>query len=168
MQVHVDRGGERYGPYSLGDVNAYLANGTLLPTDQAWQDGMPDWVPITQIPGVTMPGGAAGPPPPPAPAAGSTCPQCQAPVEASQVICMGCGTQLQGAPTAAKGGSKKALFISLGVAGVIGLAVGSYFLFFNKEAEVKQAKENTAIDSDTPAGLLKKIYSLAQKEDYKK
>ena len=37
MQVHVDRGGERYGPYSLEDVNAYLTNGTLLPTDQAWQ-----------------------------------------------------------------------------------------------------------------------------------
>ena len=165
MQVHVDRGGERYGPYSLEDVNAYLTNGTLLPTDQAWQDGMPDWVPITQIPGVTMPGGAAAPP---APAAGAACPQCQAPVDATQVICMGCGTRLQGETAAAKGGSKKALFISLGVAGVIGLAVGSYFLFFNKEAEVKQAKENTAIDANTPAGLLKKIYSLAQKEDYEK
>jgi len=76
MQVHVDRGGERFGPYNLEDVNAYLTNGTLLPTDQAWQDGMADWVPITQIPGVTAPGGAAAPPPPPTPAAGSACPQC--------------------------------------------------------------------------------------------
>ena len=50
MQVHVDRGGQRYGPYSLEEVNAYLANGTLLPTDQAWQDGMAEWVPIGQIP----------------------------------------------------------------------------------------------------------------------
>ena len=106
MQVHVDRGGERYGPYSLEDVNTYLENGTLLPTDQAWQDGMPDWMPITQIPGVTAPGGAAAPPPPPAPAAGSACPQCQAPVEADQVVCMGCGTRLQDAPVAV-GGSKK-------------------------------------------------------------
>lgn len=153
MQVHVDRGGERYGPYSLGDVNAYLANGTLLPTDQAWQDGMPDWVPITQIPGVTMPGGAAGPPPPPAPAAGSACPQCQAPVEASQVICMGCGTQLQGAPTAAKGGSKKALFISLGVAGVIGLAVGSYFLFFKgDDTSTDSAKQEEQGKNDNTKG----------------
>ncbi len=37
MQVHVDRGGERYGPYSLEKVNAYMTNGTLLPTDLAWQ-----------------------------------------------------------------------------------------------------------------------------------
>ena len=37
---------------------------------------------------------------------------------------MGCGTRLQGETAAAKGGSKKALFISLGVAGVIGLAMG--------------------------------------------
>jgi hypothetical protein len=53
MQIHVDRGGERYGPYGLEEVNAYLSNGTLLPTDQAWQDGMAGWVPIGQIPGVT-------------------------------------------------------------------------------------------------------------------
>ncbi len=176
MQVHVDRGGERFGPYNLEDVNAYLTNGTLLPTDQAWQDGMPDWVPITQIPGVTAPGGAAAPPPPPTPAAGAACPQCQAPVEASQVICMGCGTQLQGAPVAAKGGSKKALFISLGVAGVIGLAVGSYFLFFNKEDGGEQAKGNTAgeanatapkaLKMETPEDLAKHAFEAFAANDY--
>ena len=176
MQVHVDRGGERYGPYSLEDVNAYLANGTLLPTDQAWQDGMPDWVPITQIPGVTAPGGAAAPPPLPAPAAGSACPQCQAQVEADQVVCMGCGTRLQGAPIAAKGGSKKALFISLGVAGVIGLAVGSYFLFFNKADGGEQAKGNAAgeanatapkaLKMETPEDLAKHAFEAFAANDY--
>jgi len=58
MQVHIDRNGERFGPYSLEEVNAYLANGTLLPTDLAWQDGMADWLPISQISGVVMPGGS--------------------------------------------------------------------------------------------------------------
>ena len=91
MQVHVDRGGERYGPYSLEEVNVCLANGTLLPTDQAWQDGMAGWVPIGQIPGVTMAVGS----PSANPASGATCPQCQAPVEADQVICMGCGNRLK-------------------------------------------------------------------------
>jgi hypothetical protein len=155
MQVHVDRGGERYGPYSIEDVNAHLANGTLLPTDQAWQDGMPNWVPITQIPGVTTPGGAAALPPSPAPADGSACPHCQAPLEAGQVICWGCGAQLRPKGTydegdmliglaafgakaaeeeiaAGKGSSKKSLFISIAVVAVIGLAVALYFLFFNK------------------------------------
>lgn len=65
MQVHVDRGGERFGPYSIEDVNAYLASGTLLPTDLAWHDGMTDWVSIEEIPGVTMTEGS----PPPAPVA---------------------------------------------------------------------------------------------------
>jgi len=156
MQVHVDRGGERYGPYSHEDVNAYLANGTLLPTDQAWQDGMPDWVPITQIPGVTAPGGAAAPPPLPSPAAGSACPQCQAQVEADQVVCMGCGTRLQGAPIAAKGGSKKALFISLGVAGMIGLAVGSYFIFFKGDGDGGGANTDSAKqEKDNKSGVSK-------------
>ncbi len=94
MQVHIDRGGERYGPYSLEDINACLANGTLLSTDQAWQDGMAEWVPIDQIPGVVMPGGSPPTSPSTTPAVGAACPKCQAPVEASQVICVQCGTNL--------------------------------------------------------------------------
>ena len=62
MQVHIDRNGERYGPYSIEDINAYLANGTLLPTDLAWQDGMTDWLPVSQIPGVVIPGGSVATP----------------------------------------------------------------------------------------------------------
>ena len=42
--------------------------------------------------GVTM---AGDPPSLQPPAAGATCPQCQAPVEANQVICMGCGNRLK-------------------------------------------------------------------------
>jgi len=64
MQVHIDRNGERYGPYSIEDINAYLANGTLLPTDLAWQDGMTDWLPVSQISGVGDPGMPAGAPSP--------------------------------------------------------------------------------------------------------
>ena len=92
MQVHIDRGGERYGPYSIEDINAYLANGTLLPTDLAWQDGMTAFVLIHQIPGVVLPGAVATPSA--AAPAETTCPQCQTPVEANQLICIGCGTNL--------------------------------------------------------------------------
>ena len=62
MQVHIDRNGERYGPYSIEDINAYLANGTLLPTDLAWQDGMPNWMPLSEFPGVGDPGMPVGAP----------------------------------------------------------------------------------------------------------
>jgi len=52
MQVHIDRNGERYGPYSIEDINTYLANGTLLPADLAWHEGLSGWVPLSQVSGV--------------------------------------------------------------------------------------------------------------------
>ena len=61
MQIHIDRQGQRFGPYSLEEVNQYLAAGNVLPTDIAWQDGMVDWVPVTAIPGVMVPPGMAAP-----------------------------------------------------------------------------------------------------------
>ena len=77
MQVHIDRNGERYGPYNIEDINAYLASGTLLPTDLAWQDGMTDWLPISQIPSVIMPGGSV-----------------PAPIPTSQPASTGCGNKV--------------------------------------------------------------------------
>ena len=59
MQIHIDRQGQRFGPYPLEQVNQYLASGNLLPTDQAWYEGAPGWMPITQVPGVTAPAFAA-------------------------------------------------------------------------------------------------------------
>ncbi len=94
MQVHVDRGGERFGPYSLEEVNVYLANGTLLPTDLAWQDGMTDWVPIDQVIGVVMPA-AKSSPPLSSVNTESTCPWCQIPVEPDQTTCTDCGASLK-------------------------------------------------------------------------
>ena len=52
MQVHIDRNGSRYGPYNIEDINAYLANGALLPTDLAWHEGLNGWVPLANIQGV--------------------------------------------------------------------------------------------------------------------
>ena len=52
MMIHVSRDGEQFGPYTLEDANAYLAQGSLLPTDQAWYEGAPDWMPITDVPGI--------------------------------------------------------------------------------------------------------------------
>jgi hypothetical protein len=56
MMIHVMRDGQQFGPYNLEDLNAYLAQGTLLPTDQAWWEGAPAWVPMDQVPGVQLPG----------------------------------------------------------------------------------------------------------------
>jgi len=63
MQVHLERSGQQFGPYSIEEINAYLSSGQVLPTDMAWYDGAPGWVPLTQVPGV----GAGEPPPAPSP-----------------------------------------------------------------------------------------------------
>ncbi|MFT4692192.1 MAG: mono/diheme cytochrome c family protein [Limisphaerales bacterium] len=57
MQIHINRDGEDFGPYTLEQVNQYLQDGSVVPTDMAWHDGQPDWVPLPQIKGVAIPGG---------------------------------------------------------------------------------------------------------------
>ena len=39
MNILISRDGQQFGPYSLDDVNAYLASGQLSGDDMAWYDG---------------------------------------------------------------------------------------------------------------------------------
>jgi len=68
MQVHLERSGQQFGPYSIEKINAYLSSGQVLPTDMAWYDGAPGWIPLTQVPGVQTgdpPSAPSAPPPTP-------------------------------------------------------------------------------------------------------
>ena len=164
MQVHIDRGGERFGPYSVGQINAHLADGSILPSDLGWTEGMADWVPGTQVPSVTTADAAAPPPPPAAPGAspttvGSTCPTCQVPVPADQVVCMGCGTNLQSGQTPAlqttsKSAGNKKLLIGVGAGvGVLALAAAGYFVIYPKLSGDESNQESSDIvgnESTTP------------------
>ena len=38
-----------YGPYTLEDLQRYLASGNVLPTDLAKSEEMSDWLPVSQI-----------------------------------------------------------------------------------------------------------------------
>ena len=55
MLYHVSRNGQNYGPYTLEDLQRYVAAGNVLPTDLAKSDEMPDWVPVSQVLGGSMP-----------------------------------------------------------------------------------------------------------------
>jgi len=57
MQIHVARNGQRIGPFSLEEVNRQLAAGSLSLSDLAWYEGIPNWVALSQVPGV----GTSGP-----------------------------------------------------------------------------------------------------------
>jgi len=84
MMIHISRDGEQFGPYSPEQVHENLAAGQLLPTDMAWYEGAGDWVPVTEVVG-----GATA-----MPSSGVACPACGAAMDADQVICLGCGQNL--------------------------------------------------------------------------
>ena len=52
--IHILRDGQQFGPYSLEEINAFLADGSLLSSDQAWYEGAPEWIPLTEVPGVVL------------------------------------------------------------------------------------------------------------------
>jgi len=74
--LHFDREGQAFGPYPLEEAREYLKRGQILPTDQAWYEGGPGWVPVMQVPGM-IGGGAPAPgsPPPPPSAVSPAAPQ---------------------------------------------------------------------------------------------
>jgi hypothetical protein len=49
MTYQVSRNGQMYGPYTLEDLQRYVASGNILPTDLAKSEEMPDWLPVAQI-----------------------------------------------------------------------------------------------------------------------
>jgi hypothetical protein len=59
MLYHVSRNGQNYGPYTLEDLQRYVAAGNVLATDLAKSDEMPDWVPVSQVLGASMPAAPA-------------------------------------------------------------------------------------------------------------
>ncbi len=50
-----------YGPYTLEDLQRYVASGNISPTDTAKSEDMPGWLPVAQI--LATAGPAAVPPP---------------------------------------------------------------------------------------------------------
>ena len=140
MQVHIDRAGQRFGPYSVEQINSYLADGTILPTDLGWTDGMTDWVPVTQVAGVTFADAAATaavPPPTPAPTAGDTALQGGAPA----------------IQTAAKPAGNKKLLIGVGAGvGVLALAAVGYFVVYPMLADEEATTDDVVENTPAPSG----------------
>ena len=63
--IHVARDGANIGSFPREEVREGLRTGRFLPTDMAWEEGMPDWCPLSQV--VTDgPAAAAAPAPDPA------------------------------------------------------------------------------------------------------
>ncbi len=84
MSYQVSRNGQLYGPYTLEDLQRYVATGNVLPTDLATDvsnpEAAPNWIPVSQLlaaSGAAIPTPVAAYPPSygaPAPYAGSAIP----------------------------------------------------------------------------------------------
>jgi GYF domain 2 len=72
MKYYIQRQLNEYGPYTLADLQRYVAQGSILLTDLARSEGMTDWVPVSQVLG-NIPIPVPGPPTQPGvPAYGGT------------------------------------------------------------------------------------------------
>lgn len=65
MNIFVCVDGQQRGPFPVSEVNAMLAEGRLAPLSTlAWHEGCPDWIPLSGVAGIMMPGGTDPVPPP--------------------------------------------------------------------------------------------------------
>jgi hypothetical protein len=69
VEYFVKRGEQRFGPYSLSDLQRYVQSGNIAPDDLTQSEGMADWVSVSHVLGnipataVTSGGAAAAPAP---------------------------------------------------------------------------------------------------------
>jgi hypothetical protein len=49
MHYQITRNGQTYGPYTLEDLQRYVASGNVLPTDLAKSEEMTEWIPVSQL-----------------------------------------------------------------------------------------------------------------------
>ena len=66
MKYFVKRGDEKFGPYSLADIQQYVQSGNISLGDLAQSEGMSEWFPVSQVIGnipipVTSYGAATAP-----------------------------------------------------------------------------------------------------------
>jgi hypothetical protein len=49
MNYFIKREEKEYGPYSLADLQKYVASGNILLTDLCRSEGLTDWIPVSQV-----------------------------------------------------------------------------------------------------------------------
>jgi hypothetical protein len=59
--IHVARAGANLGSFSLEEIQEGLRTGRFLPTDLAWQTGMTDWRPLSEVVAAAPTAAAAAP-----------------------------------------------------------------------------------------------------------
>jgi len=96
-EIHLQIGGQSYGPYDLATVRAMQATGQFKGDDPAWCEGLPDWTTLNGVLVYLDPGNAPSPTETPV-SPKKDCPKCGAATKPDDESCYKCGYQpgLQG------------------------------------------------------------------------
>ena len=49
MQIHINRNGQQFGPYTSEELAGFLQQGSISSDDWAWHEGLANWVQISQL-----------------------------------------------------------------------------------------------------------------------
>jgi hypothetical protein len=49
LKYYIQRQLDEYGPYTLADLQRYVAQGSILPSDMTRSEGMTEWTPVSQV-----------------------------------------------------------------------------------------------------------------------
>ncbi len=69
MQIYVQQGNNKLGPFTIDDVNQRLRDGIITAGDLAWVEPWTAWQPVANLPGVALPPSSLPPAPAPLPPA---------------------------------------------------------------------------------------------------
>ena len=132
MEIHVRIKNQQYGPFSIEEIRKQLAKGRLQPKDEAWHDGLTEWVTVKEVLGVSEPMQVdlKSHNKPNVTQVYDKCPACSAPIQSTDEVCFRCTFQLDQAgkrrnhqrPVDAgmEEFKQKSLYQRLGVAMVVG------------------------------------------------
>jgi len=82
--IFLAKNGQQQGPYSSEDIQQAISIGQISPSDLAWKEGMPDWVPVSTLIPTTVSAMVH-------PVASSAPQQPVSGLNANEIRCPGCG-----------------------------------------------------------------------------
>ncbi len=96
MEIHVRIQNQQYGPFSIEEIRRQLASGHLRPIDEAWHDGLPDWVTVKEVLGASEPlqVDLKSKLKTKVTQVYDKCPACSAPIQSTDEVCFRCTYQL--------------------------------------------------------------------------
>lgn len=150
MQIHINKDGQPYGPYTIDQLREYVQQGHFTEQDYACYDGQ-NWVTVAQVPGYA--GGAQAQPQQPQQdaqaQAQASAQQAQAVARQQAQVAQAQATAVAGAATAAK---KKKIILFSSIGGVAACLIVGLLIWAPWSGGDDENGDNTEVASDESGG----------------